>query len=125
MAKILIVDDSEHLVALLSEILFQNGYEVESALSKKELVYKLLASAPDLILLDVRLSGDDGRKICRDLKGNSSYKNIPVILLSASRDLLESFADYNADDIIEKPFEMSAVLEKITTQLKSKPGQIK
>jgi DNA-binding response OmpR family regulator len=120
MAKILIVDDSEHLVALLTEILFQNGYEVESALSKKELVYKLLASAPDLILLDVRLSGDDGRKICRDLKANSSYKNIPVILLSASRDLLESFADYNADDIIEKPFEMSAILEKITTLLNSK-----
>ena len=122
MAKILVVDDSELIAATLSEILINHGYEDETALSKKELVNILLASVPDLILLDVRLSGEDGRKMCRDLKANSSYKHIPVILLSGSHELLESFSDYNADDIIEKPFDMDDIVEKITNVLKQKPG---
>jgi DNA-binding response OmpR family regulator len=117
MKRILIVDDSEHIVALLSEVLINYGFEVQSALSKKELVLILLAAQPDLILLDVRLSGDDGRKICRDLKANSSYKNIPIILLSGSHELLESFEDYNADAVVEKPFDMEAIIEKITALL--------
>ena len=118
MAKILIVDDSEDIVAILSQILISHGFEVEPALSKKELVLILLSSAPDLILLDVRLSGEDGRKMCRDLKANSSYKHIPIILLSGSHELLESFADYNADAIIEKPFDMNDIIEKVTNVLK-------
>lgn len=123
MAKILIVDDSEHLVALLSEVLFQHGFEVETAFSKKDLVLILLSSPPDLILLDVRLSGDDGRKLCRDLKSNSSYRNIPIILLSGSRELLESYADYKADDIIEKPFDMTTTIHKINNLLKERPKE--
>lgn len=114
MKQILIVDDSESIVALLSEFLINYGFEVRSALSKKELVLILLSAQPDLILLDVRLSGDDGRKICRDLKANSSYKNIPIILLSGSHELLESFEDYNADDVVEKPFDIDMILQKIT-----------
>jgi DNA-binding response OmpR family regulator len=120
MAKVLIVDDSESIVTLLSEILIQHGFEVQTAFSKKELVLILLSSIPDLILLDIRLSGEDGRKICRDLKANSSYKNIPVILLSGSHELLESFNEYNADDFIEKPFDMDVIIGKITDVLKKK-----
>ncbi len=117
MAKILIVDDSEALVTMLSEILTKESFEVDSVFSRQELVLNLLAATPDLILMDVRLGGDDGRKICRDLKANSSYKNIPIILLSGSHELLESFADYNADDMIEKPFDMQAILKKISKAL--------
>jgi two-component system phosphate regulon response regulator PhoB len=120
MAKILIVDDSESLLTLLSEILIKHGFKVQTAFSKKELVLVLLSSIPDLILLDVRLGGEDGRKICRDLKANSSYKNIPVILLSGSHELLESFQEYHADDFIEKPFDMDKIIGKITGILK--PG---
>lgn len=117
MSKILIVDDSQALVSMLMEVLGKEGYEVEAVFSRQELVLNLLAASPDLILLDVRLSGEDGRKICRDLKANSSFKNIPVILLSGSPELLESFAEYNADDIIEKPFDMQVLLNKINKAL--------
>lgn len=117
--KILIVDDAETLVLLLSEILINRGFTVDLALSKK-LIHILLSSAPDLILLDVRLSGDDARKMCRDLKANLSCRSIPVILLSGSYERLESFADNNAYDIIEKPLEMYEIVEKITGILK--PG---
>jgi DNA-binding response OmpR family regulator len=117
MAKILIVDDSEALVTMLSQILSKEGFEVDSVFSRQELVLNLLSATPDLILMDVRLSGDDGRKICRDLKSNSSYKNIPIILLSGSHELLQSFEDYNADDMIEKPFDMQAILQKISKAL--------
>ncbi|MDO9374664.1 MAG: response regulator [Ferruginibacter sp.] len=118
MATILVVDDSEHLIALLSQILIQNGYKVETAVSKKELVNHLLNLTPDLIFLDIRLSGDDGRKICRDLKANSSYKNIPIILMSADADLLETFAEYGANDMINKPFDRALILDKAAGLLK-------
>jgi DNA-binding response OmpR family regulator len=114
MAKILIVDDSEAIVSMLSEILIKEGFEVDAVFSRQELIHNLLLASPDLILLDVRLGGDDGRKICRDLKGNSSYKNIPIILVSGSHELLESFEDYNANDILEKPFDIQVILEKIS-----------
>jgi DNA-binding response OmpR family regulator len=118
-ANILIVDDSELIVATLSEILVSHGFQVKTASSKKEMVYYLLSSSPNLILLDVRLSGDDGRKLCRDLKGNSSYKNIPIILLSGSHELLESFSEYNADDVIEKPFDLDEIISKVTKVLQT------
>lgn len=112
MATILVVDDSEHLIVLLSQMLTQKGYKVETAISKKELVNHLLNLTPDLIFLDIRLSGDDGRKICRDLKANSTYKKIPIILMSADADLLETFAEYGADDMIGKPFDRNLVIDK-------------
>ena len=118
MAKILVVDDSEHLIALLSQILTSNGFGVETAVSKKELVNHLLTMVPDLILLDIRLSGDDGRKICRDLKANSVYKKIPIILMSADADLLESYAEYNANDMMGKPFDREVVLDKVNGLLR-------
>ncbi len=114
MAKILIVDDSEALVTMLSEILRKEGFEVDAVFSRQELIHNLLLTSPDLILLDIRLGGDDGRKICRDLKANSSYKKIPIILVSGSHELLEAFADYNADDILEKPFDIQVIIEKIS-----------
>lgn len=120
MAKILIVDDSEMLVSMLSEVLTKEGFEVIAVFSRKELIHLLLDTSPDLILLDVRLGGDDGRKICRDLKANSSYKDIPVMLLSGSHELLEGYTDYNADDYIEKPFDMQEILNKISKMIISK-----
>ena len=120
MAKILIVDDSEMFIALLSETLTQLNFEVEVAMSKREMVHNLLASIPDLILLDIRLSGEDGRKMCRDLKANSSYRDIPVILISGSLDLLETFAEYQADDFIEKPFNRDDLIGKINKILEQR-----
>lgn len=117
--KILLVDDSEDLLWFLPKLLEKKGFEVDVAISKKELISKLISEPlPNLIMLDVRLSGDDGRKVCDELKGNSSFKKIPIILISGNPDLLKDYPHYRADDIIEKPFTLDIIVDKINTHLK-------
>jgi CheY-like chemotaxis protein len=68
---------------------------------------------PDLLLLDIWMSGQDGRDICKYLKKNPTTKNIPIILVSASRDIMQSAKNAGADDFIAKPFEMETLLDKV------------
>lgn len=117
--KVLLVDDSEDLTWFLPKLLLQRGFDVDVALSKKELIDKLMSEPlPHLIMLDVRLSGDDGRKVCDELKGNSTFKKIPVILISGNPDLLKDYPEYRADDIIEKPFTVDIIVNKLNNHLK-------
>ena len=120
MAKILIVDDSEHLVVLLSEIFFQHGFEVESALSKKEMVYKLLASAPDLILLDILMPQIDGYKVCSQLKASPRAKDIPIIFISVLDEVFDKVKAFAVGgvDYITQPFQAEEVLARIEQQLR-------
>lgn len=121
MAHILIVDDSAELVDFLSLLLKTQCFSVTPVTSKKDLFSCLLSKPlPDLILLDVMLGDDDGRKICSELKGNDTFNKIPVILLSASPQLLSNFSEYGAVDFIEKPFDLKAMIEKINNALSAR-----
>ena len=113
MAKILIVDDYESIRDLLSILLTKAGYKVECASSKKELNSRLSFFKPNLILLDVKLNGEDGREICKFIKSQPVTKEVAVILLSASPNLLWDYVASKADDIIEKPFNIKSILQKI------------
>lgn len=118
MAKILVVDDSPELLELFSEILTNNGHTVQIADSKKNLQNQLPVFAPDLILLDVNLNGEDGREICKEIKQQSLFKHIPIILTSASPELLQDYEVFKADGVIEKPFGLTQILQKISEVLK-------
>ncbi len=119
MPKVLIVDDSETVLDFLSQFLKLKGYEVCCAESKNALDKSFLSFHPDIILLDVRLNGEDGRIICKEIK--SIIRDIPVILISATATLLEDFKLSDANDFIEKPFDLELVLEKIEKALRSIP----
>ncbi len=109
--KILVVDDAEDIVDLLSILLIKNNFEVETAYSGKTLLDKLHKFIPDCILLDVNLNGENGRDICKQIKdaGNKA----PIILMSANHELLANYEDCKACDVIEKPFLIDKVLRKI------------
>jgi DNA-binding response OmpR family regulator len=115
MAKVLIVDDSETVLDFLSQFLRLKGYEVCCAESKNELDRNFLSFHPDIILLDVRLQGEDGRVICKEIK--ASIPDIPVILISAMESLLENHRLCDAADIISKPFNLEEVHAKIERAL--------
>ena len=117
MVKILIVDDSQELLDLFTHLLSRKGYVVASATSKNTLFNKVSNFNPDLIFMDVRLNDADGRELCKEIKQNISTKDIPVILLSASPELLINYKECKADDVIEKPFEMTTVIQKIERAL--------
>jgi len=103
--KILVVDDDESIVEVIQLLLESEGYQVESSLNG-DCIPNFPGGTPDLILLDVLLSGKDGREICKRLKSDPETAHIPVIMLSAHIDANRLMRDSGADDFIEKPFDI-------------------
>ena len=110
--KILIADDDEGIVGAVTMILEVMGYEVEYTYDGGTVI-DAVKNKPDLILLDIWMSGYDGRDICRQLKSDPEYQGIPVLMISASRDIKQSALDAGANDFMEKPFEMDSLLNKV------------
>lgn len=115
--KILIIDDNPAITDSMTLLLDFEGYDV-STLSKGSEVFKFLeVEWPSLIVLDMWLSGEDGRDICRKLKSEDGTKNIPIIMMSASRGLEQSALEAGADAFIAKPFDMDDMLVRISELL--------
>jgi len=110
--KILIADDDEGIVDAVTMILEVMGYEVEYTYDGGA-VFEAVKNRPDLILLDIWMSGHDGRDICKSLKNDPDYQQIPILMISASRDIRQSALDAGANDFMEKPFEMDSLLSKV------------
>jgi len=114
--KILVADDDPAISEALVLILDEYGYDVDTVLDGQA-IYKMKDKFPDLLLLDVWMSGQDGRDICRFLKNKKETQNIPIIMFSASRDIKDSTTEAGANDFLSKPFEMEELIDKIERQL--------
>jgi DNA-binding response OmpR family regulator len=115
--KILVVDDDTFILDALEELLQYSGYEVYTTPKGDEVFEQVEKNSPDLILLDIMLSGKDGRDICKLLKSNEKTKNIPVIMVSAHPSASDAIKDVGANDIVSKPFDIHNLLSKIELQL--------
>ncbi|GCE26803.1 hypothetical protein KDA_22870 [Dictyobacter alpinus] len=113
---ILVVDDDEGIVEVIQIVLEGEGYIVRTATNKNDLL-DLASNLPDLILLDVLLSGDDGRDICKSLKSDQATRHIPVIMLSAHSDASKVADAGGADDFLEKPFDVDALIDTVARHL--------
>lgn len=118
MAKILLIDDDPDVRHLMSAMLGKEGYEVETASQKEEALQKLATTTPSLILIDVLLSGYDGRELCQEIKACEKTRNVPVIMFSGHPGAASQVEAYGADDFIAKPFNTDVLLEKLSYQLK-------
>lgn len=112
MKRIFIADDDEAIVDATSLMLEVMGYQVQHTLNGA-LVHAALRSKPDLLLLDIWMSGIDGREVCKQLKADPETKNIPVLMISASREIKESAIASGANDFLAKPFDMNVLIDKI------------
>ncbi|MDQ6693234.1 MAG: response regulator, partial [Chloroflexota bacterium] len=72
---------------------------------------------PDLIILDILLSGHDGRTICKRLKSQESTKGVSIILISAHPEARATALDAGADDFVAKPFEIDDLLSAIARHI--------
>ena len=128
MSKLLIVDDSVALLEVMKNILERNEYTVRT-LNNVTDIYKVIAEfQPDLLILDIYLAGKDGRELCREIRNNVNTQHLCILVFSASPKTLEDYKSYNADDFIEKPFDITNLVEKIRSVLdycKSKAGKVK
>lgn len=118
MAKILIIDDDPDIRTVIDILLKKKGHEVETASRQEEVFDKLQSFDPAVVLLDVLLSGADGRKICKNIKENEKTRHIPVIMFSAHPSAADRISDYGADDFLSKPVNSDLLLEKVTKQIK-------
>jgi DNA-binding response OmpR family regulator len=112
MCSVLIVDDDPGILNVVNIILSQNGYHVKGFSDGDDLLDKIVLEKPDILLLDIRLGKKDGRNICKEIKANWK-KDLKVILFSANHTLKETALECNADDFLEKPFEIDELLEKV------------
>ncbi len=113
--RILVVDDEDDLVIMISKALRYKGYEVIIANDGQEGLEKAKAETPDLIILDLMLPRINGYKVCGLLKKDTRYAKIPVILLTAKANAedIELGEEVGADAYITKPYERDVLLSKI------------
>ena len=116
---ILIVDDLPENVRLLSSLLEDRGYNVDSATDGKMALSMVRNKTPDLILLDIMLPVMDGYQVCRMLKSQAETQHIPIIFLSgldSESDKVEAFK-VGGTDYITKPFFVEEVIFRVKAQL--------
>ncbi len=111
--KILIIEDDLDILSMMLFLFRKKGYNVTAISKAEEAFEKIDIFLPDLVLMDVFLSGSDGRDICKRLKRQKKTKNIPVIMISANPDAAHNMHVYGADDFVHKPFEINDLLGRI------------
>jgi len=122
--KVLVVDDDPDIITFVVTVLEENSYTPLVAKNGEEGMVKIAEERPDLIILDVLMPKQSGIKMYRELKGDESLKNIPVIILSgiAKRTFLrsqEALTEFGSqpvpepDAYIEKPVEPEELVETI------------
>lgn len=113
--RILVIDDEPQMVEILKVRLEASGYGVISSYDGLDAVEKARREKPDLILLDIMLPRMDGYRVCRTLKFDERYKDIPIIMFTArahEKDK-ETAEEVGADAYMIKPFEPRMLLDKI------------
>ena len=110
--RIYIADDDPGLVDAVQMMLDYYGYQVHYTYNGADLL-DLKGNFTDLILLDIWMSGTDGRDVCRALKARPDLQSIPVMMISASRDVTQSAMDAGADAFLAKPFDMDQLISRI------------
>ena len=113
--RILVVDDEDDLVLMISKALRYKGYEVITANDGQEGLEKAKTETPDLIILDLMLPRINGYKVCGLLKKDTKYAKIPVILLTAKANAEDTKLgeEVGADAYIIKPYERDVLFSKI------------
>jgi DNA-binding response OmpR family regulator len=109
---IMIADDDPGILDAVGIMLEFEGYAVRSTPNGNELL-TMENELPDLLLLDIWMSGADGRDICKQLKQQEATRKLPIVLISASKDIERSALEAGADDFLAKPFDIDDLLGKI------------
>lgn len=117
---ILVVDDTQQNVQVLTQMLRGKQYKVLAAFNGEDAIALLSRKTPDLILLDVMMPGMDGFETCREIRKESAYDDIPIIFLSALSDVEAKVKALESGgvDYITKPFQQLEVLARIELHLR-------
>ncbi len=119
-ARILIVDDNEMNLKMVSAILNKEGYETITALDATRALQTLDSGLPDLAILDVMMPDMDGFELCRRLRRRPDTAALPIIILTALSELDERLKAFEAgaDDFMAKPFQPQELAARVKVLLR-------
>jgi DNA-binding response OmpR family regulator len=110
MKTVYVVDDERSILEALEFMLLEEGYSVKT-FSRGTALLDIHGELPDVILLDVLLSGEDGREIARRLKSQEKTRHIPIIMISAHPNAAVTVRECGADAFLPKPFDVNDLLQ--------------
>ncbi|MDP2645577.1 MAG: response regulator [Desulfobacterales bacterium] len=124
--RVLIVEDEPDYASIVQGYLEKEGFEVDIAYNGVEGMEKVAADPPNAVIMDVMMPEKDGYDLCRDLKGDSRFAGIPVILLTAVADhvMTTRYSHHDgmsteADDYLEKPASSERIIESLKRLIQS------
>ncbi len=120
--RVLVVDDQPHNVKLVESILSSEGYEVLTASDGQSALVIAYEQRPDLVILDVLMPGMNGFQVARALRKNPDTRPIPILMLTALRDLGDKVRglEAGADDFLSKPFNVVELVARVRSLLRIK-----
>jgi len=124
--SVLIADDNQNNLKILSAMLEELGYKVRIAKSGEQTIQSVETLKPDIILLDIHMPGMDGYEVCKKLKSTEKYSDIPVIFISALSEVFNKIQAFQAGgvDYITKPFELEEVQLRVESHIKLKENTL-
>lgn len=122
--KILVVDDESDIVDLISSNLQREGYRVIPAYTGEDALELVKTMRPDLVVLDLMLPGMQGLEVCRLIRADSDYSDMPILILSAKGSEVDRILglEMGADDYITKPFSVRELVSRIRVALRRLKG---
>jgi len=115
--KVLVVDDEARILRLMEAMLIPAGYSVILAENGTEAITKAMLSSPDVILLDVMMTGMDGFEVASKLRANERTKDIPIVMVTALGEVKDRVKalESGADDFLTKPVDKTELLTRVKT----------
>lgn len=113
MNSILLIEDDKGVIDMISEAL--HNYNVISSDGSNDIFKLIEQHKPTLVLMDYILPNINGGELCHQIKANSKTAHLPVVIISGYSRVLYSLGSYGCDAILEKPFDLSKLLETVST----------
>jgi two-component system OmpR family response regulator len=125
MATILVADDDPHIREVVAFALEKSGHRIVPARDGDEALALARSGRPDLVVLDVGMPGEDGLSVCRRLRADPAFAELPVLFLSARDEEVDRILglEMGGDDYVTKPFSPRELVARVTAILRRSAGR--
>ena len=127
MLKILLIEDDPEMIFVLSNILKEENYEVQSVTDGQQAMEKVENFKPDVIVTDVMIPKIDGWKLCKKFKENPLTSGIPILVLTGKSEEISELMSYEcgADEYISKPFQNNDIINSLKRLIQKNASSLK